>query len=597
MKKYFFLKATGEYGAVVIDLSAKGKSKKSIRVTGNLPKLYHGMTVDFELNEKNEVLDYTLLLSEKNKEALIKAKVDVKEYQETLNRHYALKSRGISWKRAELTADDMYRTLSFSEADKIHKEIINNSTDPVRIKAINKEIIEGARRKRKISYKIEEYLGYFDAVEQEGAYQQLMASLKMMCLQASQYKLKNGSVWDNELKQKEEFVNENIRQRKHSKYSLLTDEEISSFLEETIKNGCALEKEQLDTLWSLLDSAPCIITGGAGTGKTTVIQTLIDCYAKHYSKDNVLLIAPTGKASRRLAEKTNMPASTIHKALRKNPEDNYVYYANGNFLPHRLIIVDESSMVDTELMYDLLNAADITSKIIFVGDHNQLYPVGYGEPFFDFLQVLDVYKLTKNHRQSEDTDILANADNVLNNKALFSGKGVTVKEITFEEIGDILVGLYNADNSVQIISPYNYINVQINWFLKKGKSVFNVGDKVIMNRNTKDYCNGDLGRVIEVGKDSITVDIEGNQVEVLYDNPSKVVEDTDSEGHFIEQAAKNKETDVMLAYSITVHKMQGSEADKVVVFIPKDDRLMTKRMIYTAVTRAKKELEIYYYEL
>lgn len=596
MNKYYYLKAAGKNGAIVIDLNSKSKKNKNIRITGNLPRLYYGMTIDLELNAKNEVLDYTLLLSEKNKEALAKAKVDVKKYQETLNRHYSLKRQGISWERAELTASDMYKTLSFPEADKIHKEIINNSTDPVRIEAINNEIIEGARRKRKISYKIEEYLSYFDAVEQEGAYQQIMTSLKMMCLQASRYKLKNGSIWDNELKQKEEFVNENIRQRKHSKYSLLTDEEISSFLEE-IKDNCTLEQEQLDTLWSLLDSAPCIITGGAGTGKTTVIQTLIDCYAKHYSKDNVLLIAPTGKASRRLAEKTDMPASTIHKALRKNPEDDYVYYADGNFLPHRLIIVDESSMVDTELMYDLLNAADMTSKIIFVGDHNQLYPVGYGEPFFDFLQVLDVYKLTKNHRQAEDTDILANADNVLNNKALFSGKGVTVKEITFDEIGDILVDLYNADDSVQIISPYNYINVQINWFLKKGKSVFNIGDKVIMNRNTKDYCNGDLGRVVEVSKDSITVETDGGQVEIPYENPTKIVNDTDSEGHFIEQTAKNKESDVMLAYSITVHKMQGSEADKVVVFIPQNDNLMTKRMIYTAVTRAKKELEVYYYAL
>ena len=94
-----------------------------------------------------------------------------------------------------------------------------------------------------------------------------------------------------------------------------------------------------------------------------------------------MLVAPTGKAARRLAEKTDMNASTIHKALRKTPENGFVYYHEKNPLPYSLIIVDESSMIDTSLMYDLLKAVRESSKIIFVGDCNRLPPVGYGEPF------------------------------------------------------------------------------------------------------------------------------------------------------------------------------------------------------------------------
>lgn len=596
MTTYMCLKAVGKSNAVVIDISIKGKQKGTF-VSGNIPKLCHGMLINLEL-VGNTVVDYTLLLTQKNRDVLQKAKIDVEKYQETLNRHMMLKSEGITWEQAEQTVDDIYNKLPFGEADKLHKAIINNPTDPVRIKAINKRIVEGARRRRKIAYKIEEYLSYFDAVEQEGAYQQLMVSLKMMCLQASQYGLKSGNIWDNELKKKEEFVTANIKQRLNAGCCLLTPQEIADYLN-TVED--TLEQEQLDTLWCLQDSLPCIITGGAGTGKTTVIQTLIDCYSRYYSKDNILLIAPTGKASRRIAEKTNYPASTIHKALRKTPEDDFIYYKDNNPLPHKLIIIDESSMIDTELMYDLLNAVAVTSKIIFVGDHNQLYPVGYGEPFFDFQQELKVYRLTINHRQAEETDILANATNVLEGKPLFTGNGVTVKDIAFGDIGTVLaLADFDCDKDTQIISPFNYINAQINWFFKKGKCLFNKGDKVIMTKNAKEYCNGDVGYVVNLDKKSITVDIDGRQVVVPYNNPLQVVDVADADEaakYFDESVAMNKETDIMLAYSITVHKMQGSEADRVVVFLPKDDTgLVTGRMLYTAVTRARKELEVYYYE-
>ena len=445
--------------------------------------------------------------------------------------------------------------------------MVDNAEAVERTQALGREVIRCARRKRKIAYKVDEYLSYFNEVEQEGAYEQLMYSLKIMCLQASGYGFGSGMVWDNELKEKEEFVRQDIEERKQQEYELLTKDEIQAYIDK-IKDS-TLEQEQIDTLWSLRTSLPCIITGGAGVGKTTVIQNIIECYSMHYKKKNVLLIAPTGKAARRLAEKTKMPATTIHGALRKVPDDDYVFYNSKNLLPYRLIIVDESSMVDTSLMYDLLSAVEKSSKIIFVGDHNQLYPVGYGEPFFDFMKTLEVYRLTINHRQAEGTDILNNAKNALAGMPLECGRGVTVRHISFMEIGNLLT----RDEDTQIISPYNDLNRQINAFLRKGEEQLNEGDKIMTIRNTKSYCNGDIGTVVSANSKGVTIEIEGKRIVVK----------------------NSHRKDITLAYAITVHKMQGSEAKRVMVFLPENDSMVDKRLLYTAVTRAREELEVYYY--
>lgn len=571
MNSYLVLKAIGKgtkSGRSAIVLQLNSKNKKSIHVVGNIPELYHGMIIMLDIDTTGTVIDYALTLNTKNLQALEKAKINAKEYSAILERHLALKSEGAGWNMAKLGIDDIYKILPFKEADKMHKEMIDNASEPTRIEAINKKIIEGARNKRKIAYKVEEYLGYFDNVEQEGAYQQLMVSLKILCLQASRYGIKNGIVWDNELKNKVAYIKDNIEKRKKLEYKLLNVLEIKNFISTIQEKG--LEEEQINTLWCLNDNVPCVITGGAGVGKTTVIQTLIDCYAMHYSRENVLLIAPTGRASRRLAQKTGMPASTIHKALRKNPEDDYTYYTEENPLPHRLVIVDESSMIDTALMYDLLSAVEPTSKVVFVGDHNQLYPVGYGEPFFDFLSCLDVFQLKINHRQEEGTDILKVADGVLDNKPLQSGKGVIVKEIPYSDIGDIILTM---NDNTQILSPYNALNAEINSFLKKGEEKFNINDKVMTIKNTKDYCNGDIGTIAKIdSKGTIMLEIEGKEVKI-------------TKAHY---------DSLTLAYSVTIHKMQGSEMDRVIVIIPKNNNI-DKRMLYTAITRAKRQLEIYFF--
>lgn len=540
--------------------------KRRICIYGNIPDLFHGMTIGVELDGR-KVVDYCVEPTDKNIAALEKAGVNPEQYGRKLEIHQTLKQEGYNWDVASTRAEEIYNVLPFPDADKVHKEMVDNAEAVERTQALGREVIRCARRKRKIAYKVDEYLSYFNEVEQEGAYEQLMYSLKIMCLQASGYGFGSGMVWDNELKEKEEFVRQDIEERKQQEYELLTKDEIQAYIDK-IKDS-TLEQEQIDTLWSLRTSLPCIITGGAGVGKTTVIQNIIECYSMHYKKKNVLLIAPTGKAARRLAEKTKMPATTIHGALRKVPDDDYVFYNSKNLLPYRLIIVDESSMVDTSLMYDLLSAVEKSSKIIFVGDHNQLYPVGYGEPFFDFMKTLGVYRLTINHRQAEGTDILNNAKNALAGMPLECGRGVTVRHISFMEIGDLLT----RDEDTQIISPYNDLNRQINAFLRKGEEQLNEGDKIMTIRNTKSYCNGDIGTVVSANSKGVTIEIEGKRIVVK----------------------NSHRKDITLAYAITVHKMQGSEAKRVMVFLPENDSMVDKRLLYTAVTRAREELEVYYY--
>ena len=581
LNKYMVIKVTkqgkGMHSAVFVDLENGRKQ----HISGNFPDLYTNMIIGLEV-EGDTAVDYELELTAKNIGCLNRFGINVEAYRETLEAHDALKNQGITWRMAALNSEtseeDLYDCLPFPEADKVHKEMVNNPTDAKRLKALNKETLEIARSAhRKIAYGIDDFLGYFSEAEREGAYQQLMIQLKLLCLKAESYSYHDGKVWDNEMKHKEDFVRENIEERLGTDYPICESYEIERFIDSLNQSHSYLCQEQKNAIWALDTSMPCIITGGAGVGKTSVIKAIIDCYSQFYGREHILLIAPTGKASRRLAEKTNMPAMTIHRALRKVPDDDFTYYNANNPLPHRLIIIDESSMIDTSLMYDLLSAVEKTSKIIFVGDHNQLYPVGYGEPFFDFLQILGkhkcVYHLKENHRQEEGTDILTVAEHILADKPIRSGKGVTVKTVSWQELPDLFPD--REEKNVQIISPYNDLNRKINDFLRAGEGDMNVGDKVIALKNTKEYCNGDIGYItaIDIRKGCLTIDFEGRRVVVT----------------------RAHRYDIQLAYSITIHKMQGSEADRVIVFIPKHDKFVDKRMLYTAVTRARKQLEIYYY--
>ena len=544
-------------------------------VTGNLPLVFNGMTIELSLKD-NFVLDYQLQLTSRNIAILDKNHEDIRKYSEALNRHAVLKGHKCGWSVAEQNLDKIYDMLPFKEADLVHKSLVDNPLDEKRLACISRTIREIARGHSEISYPLDKFLYYFERVEKMGSYEPIGVGNKLKVIQDSCYSYTNGVLYDKEIYEMEQEIRNNILSRKDNLYDLMTEDEIKRFIASAKDRGLA--EEQINVVNCMQTNEPTIITGGAGCGKTTVIKTLIDCYSVFYNKEFVLLVAPTGRASRRLAEKTALPASTIHKALRKTPNDNYVYYNENRPLPHRVIIVDESSMLDTELMKALLSAAEASAKIIFVGDHQQLQPVGYGEPFFDFMNpedkdlYLHIFRLMLNHRQDEGTDILRAAQEALEGKEIHSGEGVIVKHITYEEIGNYLT----VDRNTQIISPYHKLNDEINTYLCRAREDehFTVGDKVMTIRNSDDYCNGDIGYVDRFTEEGIVLSIEGREVTVPFEDSG----------------------DIVLAYAITVHKMQGSEADCVKVFIPNGDRCINPRMMYTAITRARKQLELYYYD-
>lgn len=554
--------------------------KKSVTVRGNLPEIHEGMIIGLEISANAfkgakkpiyDVWDYTVEMTSKNEAVLRNKGVDVERYKEMLFNHSQAKGNGTTWEVANIDANKVYEELPFGEADKIHKEKINNPHAIERLDAIGKAVLEKARSSKKIEYGAEDFIEYVESVENEGAYGSFSLTDKMFLLYGEGFGIKNGMIYDVEMKEKEDYVRYNIAKRNRCDLKLLKKEEISSFIDKISYNKLA--EEQLECLWCLKDKRPCVITGGAGTGKTTVVKAIIECYMNHYSKDDILLVAPTGKASVRLENSTRLPASTIHKALRKSVDEEFAFYNRTNKLPHKLAIIDESSMIDTALMYDLLVALGETCKIVFVGDYNQLRPVGYGEPFYDFIQTLSVYKLTQNHRQADETDILENANNVLANLPLFSGRSVSIEHIEKSAIASKLSKECNA----QILTQYRELNRSINNRLKCGQSDFNLGDKVIMTRNTGTYCNGDIGYIVKIDKKGYHVELE--DVGIYNDNTIIIAE---------------KKSDMELAYAITVHKMQGSEADKIVVFLRRG--MVSKSLLYTAITRARCELEIYYYD-
>ncbi len=549
------------------------EDKETYTLSGILPdNLPLGLIIDVEkeLNTSKgktktyKIMSYKIPATERNIGILKKSGIeDTEEFFKSCEIQNRTK---LKWDRCvSFSVATIYETMDFAEADKIHKEIINDAEDIARLKAINHQILKKTRDKRKTSMTFKEYLEYFRQVEELGCYTCLTCGKRIECLKDKRILLNGGILFDKEIKEAEEKVNAFLYR---PIMPLMTKDEIDKCKEEF---GEKLSDEQLNCLDLLSTNQVSVITGGAGTGKTTVIKAIMNSYGKYYGTDHICMLAPTGKASRRIKEQTGFSdCSTIHSKLRK--ADEYIYYNEMRKLPYNLIIVDESSMIDILLMRDLLDAVDVGTKVIFVGDHNQLPPVDIGEPFFDFIKDkgrVSLRRLTINFRQGENNGILLNADAVLNEKELMGYENFVIRHIKEEEIGD-----YVSENTV-CITPYNELNNGINEGLKKGNLTFNMGDKVIFLRNTKEYCNGDTGVITGFVGASVIVKTDfGSVVEVTGSNIK----------------------DIALAYALTIHKTQGSEYDNVKIFIPENDNFVTQRMLYTAITRAKKKVGLYYYE-
>ena len=389
-----------------------------------------------------------------------------------------------------------------------------------------------------------------------------------------------------------------------------------------------LSDKQYEALKLINDNNVCIITGGPGTGKTTIIKFILNLFAAHNEK--VVLCAPTGRAAKRITEATGEEAKTIHRLLEigKTDEDK-LKSIETQIAPidADVIVIDEMSMVDTVLMNYIVNGCYLGTKLVLVGDCNQLPSVGPGNILKDLIdsETVPVIGLNKIFRQAEKSKIIVNAHNV-NNGVSFIGLNDYVEDVmddffyVNEQNQDKMLisilslckerlkkyGNYDFFTNIQVLTPTKkgklgtkelnkslqaYLNPDREELNEKtyGNVIYREGDRVMQIKNNYDIYwekgrknsnvryengtgifNGEIGRIAYI-------DNESKQLEVDFDD-GKTAWYTFSELDELEHA-----------YAITIHKAQGSEFDVVILAVPQaSNMLLTRNLLYTGITRAKK---------
>ena len=394
------------------------------------------------------------------------------------------------------------------------------------------------------------------------------------------------------------------------------DEEIKIVEKE---DNISLAKNQIEAVKEAINNGVTIITGGPGTGKTTTINTIIKIFENNDQK--VVLCAPTGRAAKRMSETSNKEAKTIHRLLEmgfgSDSEELVFFKDEEDPIDADVIILDEASMVDIILMYNLLKAVKLGTRVLLVGDSDQLPSVGAGNVLKDIIdsKVIKTVRLNEIFRQARESMIVVNAHKINNGEPLFlnvkNKDFFFLRKNTNEEILNEIVGLvserlpnfYKFDKlkDIQVLTSMrkgdlgvNNLNIELQKYLNPpnkykqeeefAKRIFRVGDKVMQIRNnytrkweTEDKSesgegiyNGDIGYIFHIDKDKKTVYVLFDKIKL--------------------SAYKYDELDELdHSFCTTIHKSQGSEFPVVVIpIVWAPPMLLSRNLLYTAVTRAKK---------
>ena len=387
----------------------------------------------------------------------------------------------------------------------------------------------------------------------------------------------------------------------------IKSDKIDTYISEYEKiNSIRFNDDQKEAIKGAILNNFFIITGGPGTGKTTIIKAIVMILKDilDLNHDDIALLAPTGRASKRMAESVGAPAYTIHKFLKWNKETESFLIDEYNKSQEKIVIVDESSMIDIFLFSSLLKGLKLNVKLILVGDANQLPSIGPGDLLNDLLQINNIKKKYLNtiYRVKEGSYITYLANDIKNRKH-FDKFPTNYSDFKFIESDDDNIKKYLKEivnkavekgissENFQVLAPmYKGLNGidSLNSMMAEifnpnaekfiiGDKYYRINDKVIQLVNDVDnnVYNGDIGYI----KDIYYID-------------KKLIVEIDYSGNIVEY--KNGEFDKFnLAYAVSIHKSQGSEYANVVIILASSfNRMFYNKLIYTAVTRAKSSLII-----
>ncbi|MDK2920514.1 MAG: exodeoxyribonuclease alpha subunit [Desulfonauticus sp.] len=363
-----------------------------------------------------------------------------------------------------------------------------------------------------------------------------------------------------------------------------------------------LTPEQREAVRLALENKVFILTGGPGTGKTTITKIIVKLFQTQDYK--IKLCAPTGRAAKRLEESTYFPASTIHRLLKAKPEGGFEL-GEENKLKAEVVIVDEVSMLDAPLFLALLRALPLTCRLILIGDINQLPAIGPGNVLSDLLEseTIASKRLTSIFRQAKESFIVLNAHRINEGKLPLKSKleapysdffwiekedPVASKELVLKMVSERIPKIYGFDpkKEVQVLTPMHKgelgtislnqalqarLNSGKNKRIKRGQIYFSEGDRVIQlaNNYEKQVFNGDLGFITRVWPEEGSLEVDFDGQKVLYSR-----EDLE---------------ELSLAYAVSIHKSQGSEFPVIVMVLATQHFVLLQRnLIYTGLTRARK---------
>jgi len=495
--------------------------------------------------------------------------------------------------------------IPFDRVDDIAFKLGIASDDERRIKAITIRMVKNICYKTKDCYVPKEILfrnlsATFPNLENSD-----LLSIYNALLQTCDLVEENNNVYSGDIYEAECGIAKMLQKYIKNKSDKIANDFLLDLIKkEEQKENIVYSEEQINAIISGINQDISIITGGPGTGKTTIVKAIIDIY-KELNPDRIIsMLAPTGRASKRLSSLSSHEAMTIHRFLKWDLETSKFAKNENDPCFGDFMIIDEFSMVDISLFHSLLLATKSYSKILIIGDAEQLPPVSIGNILRDLidLKAINVTKLLNNYRQDENSGIIPLCHEIClgeideNN---FDKDDVKFIESSNSDSRDLvlkivkrLVELGYEEDQIQVLSPmYDGLSgidslndVLRNYFnpasenkkeISITKTIYREGDRILQLKNDADnnVFNGDIGKLVEIDDSE-----EDTKLYISFDD--NIV--TYSYSDF---------SNIALGYCISVHKSQGSEYDCVIMPFSTSHRIMLKRkLIYTGLSRAKKKL-------